>query len=437
MDKQAFVISDLHIGGGPADPQLEDFEQNDAFVKFVDAIAHQDTTLIINGDFIDFIQIPPYTTPKPAYLLWTAQASRQKLKSAATAHSKCFEALKRFIAAGARLRIMIGNHDLDLAWPEVQNDFRTLIAAAPGQAVFTIGHDLYEGVWIEHGHEFTSENCPVDPANFFHDWSGARYLERVWGTDFVLRFYNDLERKHPYADSIKPTITALYYGLKKRWVGGAELCRLALFLKARGIPWRAVASAMLEEDAATVSTATVMADMDDREWQDLIAERAADPEFETQFNAEAHALSGEEKRVLSQTKAIPVADADAGSLTRESEAATLGMFRADREVRAALDRLGRSGVTHVVFGHTHEVVNGGTGDVKGRLFNTGTWIPRLNLGSPEIRLKIKRQGGLTLEMLDDARLYVCDRLAVHIIPDEKNQSRVNLVEVPSFDVWRD
>src|ERR1700730_18354068 len=103
MDKQAFVISDLHIGGGPADPQLEDFEQDDAFVKFLDAIAHDGTTLIINGDFIDFIQIPPYTTPKPAYLLWTVQASMQKLQSAVAAHPGSFDALKRFIAARCRL----------------------------------------------------------------------------------------------------------------------------------------------------------------------------------------------------------------------------------------------------------------------------------------------------------------------------------------------
>src|SRR5579883_1889369 len=310
MDKQAFVISDLHIGGGPADPQLEDFEQDQAFVKFVDAIARDGITLIVNGDFIDFIQIPPYTIPQPDYLLWTVQASMQKLQSAVAAHSGCFQALKRFIAANGRLRIMIGNHDLDLAWEEVQKRFRSLIGAAPEQAEFIIGHDFYEGVWIEHGHEFTPENCPVDPVAFFHDWNGDRYLERVWGTDFVLRFYNGLERSHPYADSVKPTIRALYYGLKKGWVGAAELCRLALFLKARGILWRAALSAMLDDSAAPVSTAAVMADLDDPEWQALIAERAADPEFEHQFQAAAQALPADEKEILGRSEPIRVADAD-------------------------------------------------------------------------------------------------------------------------------
>lgn len=434
MDKQAFIISDLHIGGGAADPQLEDFDQDESFVTFVDAIARAGTTLIVNGDFIDFIQIPPYTVPQQCHLLWTQQQSLQKLETALTAHAQCFAALKRFVAADGQLRIIIGNHDLDFGWKGVQERLREKLGAQThGQVEFVIGHDRYEGVWIEHGHEFTAENCPVDPANFILDWNGQRFLERVWGTDFVLRFYNDLERGHPYADSVKPTIKALYYGLKMRWIGGEEFCRLGLFLKARGIPWGALGAAMLEETSGTVSAASLVADLDDTGWQVMLAERLADPDFEAQFDAAVGALSTGERELLAQPRPVAVADTESEDLANDESAATLGIFRARREIRAARDRLGKSGVTHVVFGHSHEVVNG---EIKGRLFNPGTWIPRLNLNSPEVALKIKNQGGLTLDMLNDQKLYVCDRIAVHVIADPKNQAQVRMVEVPSFNEWR-
>jgi UDP-2,3-diacylglucosamine pyrophosphatase LpxH len=436
MDKQAFIISDLHIGGGAADANLEDFDQDESFVGFVDAIAGADTTLIVNGDFIDFIQIPPYTVPQPCHLLWTEQQSLQKLETALIAHPECFAALKRFVAANGQLRIIIGNHDLDLAWEGVQRRLREVLGAQPhGPVEFVIGHDSYEGVWIEHGHEFTAENCPVDPANFIHDWAatGERYLERVWGTDFVLRFYNDLERSHPYADSVKPTIKALYYGLKMGWVGGEEFCRLGLFLKARGLPWGAIGAAVLDETSGPVSAASLVMDLDDTGWQEMLSERLSDSDFKQQFDAAVSALPAGEKELLAQSRNIAVADTESEDLTSDESAATLGIFRAPRETRAAKDRLGKPGVTHVVFGHSHVVVNGG---VEGRLFNPGTWIPRLNLDSPEVSLKIKRQGGLTLDMLDDQKLYVCDRIAVHAIADPKNQAKVRMVEVPSFNEWR-
>ena len=72
-----YVISDLHIGGGEADQQLEDFFQDDALVAFIDGARGPGATLVINGDFIDFAQIPPYDVPEPRHLL--SQIVAQKL----------------------------------------------------------------------------------------------------------------------------------------------------------------------------------------------------------------------------------------------------------------------------------------------------------------------------------------------------------------------
>jgi UDP-2,3-diacylglucosamine pyrophosphatase LpxH len=166
MARQAFVISDLHIGGGV---DLDDFYQDAQFVEFIDAISQPDTTLIINGDFVDFAQIPPYETPEPFHLLWREQDSLRKLLKSIDSHSTAFYALARFVAKGAQVRIMIGNHDLDFVWPNVQAAFcQRLGLSSTDRVTFNIGHTIYDGVWIEHGHEFTLENCPVDPVKFIH-----------------------------------------------------------------------------------------------------------------------------------------------------------------------------------------------------------------------------------------------------------------------------
>ena len=33
---------------------------------------------------------------------------------------------------------------------------------------------------------------------------GAALIERVWGTDFLLGFFNDIEHEYPFAGRVKP-----------------------------------------------------------------------------------------------------------------------------------------------------------------------------------------------------------------------------------------
>jgi UDP-2,3-diacylglucosamine pyrophosphatase LpxH len=426
----------LHLGHGSEDPKLEDFKQDAEFRCFVDAIAEPDTTLIINGDFVDFAQIPPYDVPPPSHLLWTEDASLKKLEAALTAHADCFDSLKRFVSKGARLRVVIGNHDLDLAWEKVQARLREYLAAPPGDHLcFVIGHTIYEGVWIEHGHEFTPENSPVDPKNFIHDWNGRRYLERVWGTDFMLRFYNDVERHFSYADKVKPTIAVICYGLRKRLVGFREFLHLVLFLKQRGLPLGAAISALSKDSPEEIRFEEIRFDnlareLGDSEWMKLAADIGDDETSDHDFKAAVGTLSSEEKAVLAAPASLELSGTGVDALSELG--AEKGIFK-DREEAAAKERLAEPGVTHVVFGHTHRVVDGA---LKGHLFNPGTWIPRLNLRSPEVRAKIHQQG-LTEAMLNDDSLFRADRLAVEIVPESTYQAHVKLIEVPSFDDWRE
>lgn len=420
MKLEAFVVSDLHLGAGAEEPELEDFAQDAELAGFVERIARPGTTLVFNGDFIDFPQIPGYEVAPVDYLLWDEAASLAKLELALKAHPRPFEALATFVQRGGELRIHVGNHDLDLAWPSVQARLRDVVGK---DAQFELSHSLYHGVHIEHGHMFTPENAPTDATHFIHSITlpGGEehaYLERVWGTDFMLQFYNALERENPFADNVKPMLTAAYYGIKNGWVNGRDLVRLLLFLKRAGLPWTGVTSAVLTGGASEVD---VPKSIQDEAWQRVIGERMAkDPAFRSELRQAVRGLPAEQQALLADPKKVSLEVAGA---EKESHGPTLGLFRDDRQVRAAKDRLKADGVTHVIFGHTHEIVDG---DLDGCLYNPGTWLPHMDFNRPDVKAKIKAHG-LTLEMLSDASLYDRVRKVAHVVPDPGGRSRVELV----------
>ena len=66
----------------------------------------------------------------------------------------------------------------------------------------------------------------------------------------------------------------------------------------------------------------------------------------------------------------------------ETTVETLGLVRQKRELRQAKELLKQSGVTAVVFGHTHSAVDGNAADAPvSAYFNTGTWTPSFDLRS--------------------------------------------------------
>lgn len=402
--ERAYVISDLHLGAGP-DDALEDFVADHYLCDFVDSMAATGTTLIINGDFVDFAQIEPLDPlVLPSGLLWDEPTSVLKLESAMQGHPLCFAALARFLTAGGALRVVIGNHDLDFAWPQVQRRLRQAVGDERGAIDFVVGATNCFGVHIEHGYQFTPENCPRDPNQFVLEHDGVERLERVWGTDFLLRYFNDLERRHRFIDNVKPTASVVWHGLRDGWLPRSEILRLAAFLKRAKVPFGAVAGAVLSADDVN----QILVDsFVDPEWRQLAIEAiAADP---AAMEATFEALTVEERAVVISRHEVRIEQEDLVTSTDS----TLGLFRhGSREARAARARLRLPGVTHVVFGHTHRVVVDG---LEGHHLNPGSWIPSLNLRSPHVAEKL-RTGGLTLALLGDPNMFEVDLHAVAIAP---------------------
>lgn len=228
MSRWIFVISDLHIGEG----QLDDFDKEleDHLVSFIQSLGlkQEPVELVINGDFIDFVQATPWlgadlesTTDEGIPLCFTEAQSVAKFLMIKAAHEPVFLALRDFLTLryDNRLVVLPGNHDADLFWPKVQRYFREAICPKGCAAQFELCLARHyrpagsEWLWIEHGHQ-------LDPVNSFivggeERWSrelppifsardGTRRLLECTGTRFLVRYLNRLDARYPYVDNVKP-----------------------------------------------------------------------------------------------------------------------------------------------------------------------------------------------------------------------------------------
>lgn len=433
-DPVCYVTSDLHLGGG-VDDDLEDFHQDEAFAAWVGSLDGPATTLVLNGDIIDFAQIPPFDLPGlPSNLLWDEATSLVKFGTARAAHPAFFDALGGFVDRGGTLTAVVGNHDLDLIWPQVRTAFRQSVGNPPDErVVFKVAGLEYEGVCIQHGHQLTPENCPKDPNAFTHlfdDGKGERlFLERVWGTDFVLNFYNVLESEFRFADNAKPAMRLLARGVLHGWVKPRHFLKFLAFLKRRKLPpkwWEGVLAEEpdLERLRRDVSLGNVVGSFDEEEWQQVVRDIFHDPELRVEAEAAMAALDVVDLAALGEPVRVEVGEGPEGPT---GDAAVLGLFSDSREIEGARENV-EEGARHVVFGHTHVVIDGHElNDAGARLFNPGTWIPRLHLQSPEVRARIEADG-FTKEVLSDHTLYVWDLEAVEIPAGDPDAIR--LVNIP-------
>src|SRR6266481_3135291 len=93
------VVSDLHVAAGPLDDCDAEIEQS--IVEFILSLAarNEPIELVINGDFLDFVQAPPYIGPElegegdGIPLCFTEMQSVAKLRAIVAAHPSIFAAI--------------------------------------------------------------------------------------------------------------------------------------------------------------------------------------------------------------------------------------------------------------------------------------------------------------------------------------------------------
>jgi UDP-2,3-diacylglucosamine pyrophosphatase LpxH len=117
--------------------------------------------LVVNGDMIDLMVVPDARGHYP--FARTAAVAKERIDQVVSHHRAVFAALARFVAAGNRLDVLAGNHDLELVWPEVAAHLGERIAALAPAGAKSIAERIavrpwfvYEPglAWIEHGQQY-------------------------------------------------------------------------------------------------------------------------------------------------------------------------------------------------------------------------------------------------------------------------------------------
>lgn len=138
------IISDLHLADAepphPRNPLWKRFKRKKYFIDrsfkdFLEEIQKKTPNkieLILNGDIFDFdsvTEIPPKKRPfrvnwleKKCGLNSEEQKSRYKISVILRDHDVWVDALRGFLLNGNRVIFVIGNHDMELHWPGVQED---------------------------------------------------------------------------------------------------------------------------------------------------------------------------------------------------------------------------------------------------------------------------------------------------------------------------
>ena len=236
--KQGFlVVSDLHLSEGRnpktgwIDPR-EDFLFDDDFADFLEfhtcseEWADTEWTLVIAGDFVDFLQVTEMPPNQPGleregdYGLVAGPAeSAWKIRRIMLGHPALFHALAKFCLEH-RIVLISGNHDAEFFYPEVREalisgllELRTPPRGNPGpsERLSFFPWFFFDGnVYIEHGHQYDPTNsfpsalAPLEKPSkkTSGEFSGKMFLPL--GSIFVRYLFNRVETSSPFADNIKP-----------------------------------------------------------------------------------------------------------------------------------------------------------------------------------------------------------------------------------------
>lgn len=248
---QTIVFSDLHLSDAepndPRRPMWRAFRRREHFVD-ADVIAllehavHEAESvgdrleIVLNGDVFDFDPIMAQPDPPASRLHWLARLrglgteqwmSAFKMGLVLADHAALMQALGEVARRGHTLVFVVGNHDLELYWPDVQRQVRQALAiddAAQANVRFCEWFYLSNGdAFISHGHlldPYCTVPDPVHPlitvggeprvrlpfgdvANrfmlngmgYFNPHATANYI--MTGREYILFFFRYMFRTQP------------------------------------------------------------------------------------------------------------------------------------------------------------------------------------------------------------------------------------------------
>jgi UDP-2,3-diacylglucosamine pyrophosphatase LpxH len=216
------VISDLHLGG---EQGFQIFDQGQRVTRLVNHLRRRPNKLhvglVINGDLVDFLaerRTTTYFDPVGA----TAELERIFRDPAFV---PVWQSLQRFASTSKRsLIITLGNHDLELSLPWVQEQLLRKLsgdkAAARGRITLAFDGQGYRcrvgkaTVLCTHGNEVDTWNVtPYEALRRIGRDAQLGTVRTDWvpssGARLVIDVMNDIKETYPFVDALKPEVGAV------------------------------------------------------------------------------------------------------------------------------------------------------------------------------------------------------------------------------------
>ncbi len=396
------VVSDLHLGGDSDSRIFNASEELKAFIDDLTQISgNQKTALVINGDFVDFLagSNARHFNPDRAVEILKGITSDKE-------YVPVWNSLRNFVAKeGKKLIIILGNHDLELALPWVQewlidylseqkdvNRSRIRFITHKGGYLCRVGKAK---VLCVHGNEIDAWNVTNYKAlsditsDIIQGRKPKKWLPNA-GSRLVIEIMNEVKKTYPFIDVFKPetrgAVLALLI-LEPKYMKDIDKF-LSSFVR-QGVDSLMMKFGLLGEenpslDAEVVGELGISNDlMDDQLLMSEVEFAFRDGKTPTDLVSEVY---DDDERYLGYIEGFKnllpwrVSRKKAFREFMEPLRKDTSFELADRdETFRKMDRKVGSDISFLITGHTHlrRCIQRESG--RGVYFNTGTWVRLLKL----------------------------------------------------------
>lgn len=225
--KYTAIVSDMHLcEAQPVNPKFplwkkfktRQFFFDDTFADFLSHLEEraqgEKIELIMNGDIFDFDSVLAFPDKPSFRVSWLErkrglyprpERSRFKIQKILQDHDVLISALSRFVKRGHRLIFIIGNHDLELHFSEVQEEILLALSLSAEQAQrvrFSEWFYISNGdTLIEHGNQYDPYCTCEDPINPFTQGYNYKTMRLPFGNLACRFILNGLGFFNPHVDS--------------------------------------------------------------------------------------------------------------------------------------------------------------------------------------------------------------------------------------------
>ncbi len=173
--------------------------------------------LFINGDYLDFLNVPYLGEFEEGI---TEEIALAKLDAIIAGHPRVMAALKKFASKpNKRITYLIGNHDAELFYEKVREritrewDPEGNYPSEKVKLIADTDRVRYDSLEIRHGNQFEASNQLDFNSPFMELNNGIKVLNIPWGSIYVLKIINRMKFERINLDKIRPLKVFAFFGV--------------------------------------------------------------------------------------------------------------------------------------------------------------------------------------------------------------------------------